>query len=308
MTRETKIGLLVGLAFIIVIGILLSDHLTSSTEPPQAPLARVGDTVRQTVTTPGGVHQPLTAVTPPTDVTPTATVPTRQDLTSQQPVRIIAVGPGPQEPVSIQQQVPQPESVAQTPVIDQRLPITRSLEPTTPVTPLEQVAQQHGEPIVVLNQPPSSTAQPASTGHAGGFREHVAEPGDSLSKMAARYFGSNTKAHRDAIIRANPSLADNPNLIVVGRTYRIPVNASTPNPLPQQQAVQARDVQRPTGGEYWYTVKPGDSLWKIATEQLGSGAAVAAIKELNADTLKGRDVVTVGMKLKLPGRPIARVD
>ena len=35
MTRETKIGLLVGLAFIIVIGILLSDHLTSSTEPPK---------------------------------------------------------------------------------------------------------------------------------------------------------------------------------------------------------------------------------------------------------------------------------
>ena len=34
MTRETKIGLLVGLAFIIVIGILLSDHMTSTTQPP----------------------------------------------------------------------------------------------------------------------------------------------------------------------------------------------------------------------------------------------------------------------------------
>ena len=33
MTRETKIGLLVGLAFIIVIGILLSDHIGSTTEP-----------------------------------------------------------------------------------------------------------------------------------------------------------------------------------------------------------------------------------------------------------------------------------
>ena len=42
MTRETKIGLLVGLAFIIVIGILLSDHLTRSTEPPQATLAGRG--------------------------------------------------------------------------------------------------------------------------------------------------------------------------------------------------------------------------------------------------------------------------
>ena len=36
MTRETKIGLLVGLAFIIVIGILLSDY--NRIESPTAPL------------------------------------------------------------------------------------------------------------------------------------------------------------------------------------------------------------------------------------------------------------------------------
>src|SRR6266496_3230860 len=36
MTRETKIGLLVGLAFIIVIGVLLSDHIGTVTQPPPA--------------------------------------------------------------------------------------------------------------------------------------------------------------------------------------------------------------------------------------------------------------------------------
>src|SRR2546422_7815776 len=60
MTRETKIGLLVGLAFIIVIGILLSDHLTSSTEPPPAPLAGAGSSVRAGGTTPGGQGDPPT--------------------------------------------------------------------------------------------------------------------------------------------------------------------------------------------------------------------------------------------------------
>ena len=54
MTRETKIGLLVGLAFIIVIGILLSDHLTSATEPPQPPLAQAGNDVRRAGAVPGG--------------------------------------------------------------------------------------------------------------------------------------------------------------------------------------------------------------------------------------------------------------
>ena len=45
MTRETKIGLLVGLAFIIVIGILLSDHFTTTTQPHQAALTTTIDDV-----------------------------------------------------------------------------------------------------------------------------------------------------------------------------------------------------------------------------------------------------------------------
>ena len=64
MTRETKIGLLVGLAFIIVIGILLSDHLTSATEPQGAQLAQVAGNVRTGMTVPGGggANPPITTV------------------------------------------------------------------------------------------------------------------------------------------------------------------------------------------------------------------------------------------------------
>jgi hypothetical protein len=56
MTRETKIGLLVGLAFIIVIGILLSDHMTSSTEPPRRRCRSPGNNVRESVITPRRVQ------------------------------------------------------------------------------------------------------------------------------------------------------------------------------------------------------------------------------------------------------------
>ena len=42
MTRETKISLLVGLAFIIVIGILLSDHFRATQELPPAVLVAGG--------------------------------------------------------------------------------------------------------------------------------------------------------------------------------------------------------------------------------------------------------------------------
>src|SRR3954464_9621464 len=81
MTRETKIGLLVGLAFIIVIGILLSDQLMRSTEPPSAPLANVGDTLRKGTVTPASHHPPVTRVVPQQqDVSPETAVPTQEEM------------------------------------------------------------------------------------------------------------------------------------------------------------------------------------------------------------------------------------
>src|SRR5438552_7910878 len=98
MTRETKIGLLVGLAFIIVIGILLSDHLTSSTEPPPAPLAGAGSSVRSAVTTPAGAgNPPITPVVTTPQVTPQQTVLTRNELAQHTPPVQIDVG-GPSNP------------------------------------------------------------------------------------------------------------------------------------------------------------------------------------------------------------------
>src|SRR6266513_1848898 len=94
MTRETKIGLLVGLAFIIVIGILLSDHLTSSTEPPSAPLTVAGPNVRSGVTSPGGPTPPITNAQAATVVQPTGPVPTQNELAHSAPVTLNASGAG----------------------------------------------------------------------------------------------------------------------------------------------------------------------------------------------------------------------
>jgi len=52
-----------------------------------------------------------------------------------------------------------------------------------------------------------------------------------------------------------------------------------------------------------YTVKDGDSLWKIAASQLGNGGRFEEIAKLNADVLKGRENnLTVGMQLKIPAK------
>ena len=353
MTRETKIGLLVGLAFIIVIGILLSDHLTSSTEPPPATLANAGSNVMQTLSTPGGAQVPAVTAPPPTQqVTPNQTVPTSADLTPQPaPVQIVQIGPGsnpqqaspinvqaqrqadaqsqmqtqaPQTPpvITMQQEQPAaaPNAVAQRDDRDDESPVITQVSNGPVDHSLASAAQRNGEALVALDgsgRPTSDASAVSWTTALTGMREHKAEPGDSVSKMAARFLGANTKANRELIVRANPSLQKDPNKVIVGQTYNIPApageaptsiaNAVPTSPQPQHLDPQPA-AQLPTVSttEYVYTVKERDSLWKIANEQLGNPGAVAAIKELNKDALRGGDTVMVGMKLKLPGKPIAQ--
>ena len=49
-----------------------------------------------------------------------------------------------------------------------------------------------------------------------------------------------------------------------------------------------------------YVVKSGDSLWKIAKNELGSGYRWSEIFELNKDTVKNANLIYVGQTLKLP--------
>jgi nucleoid-associated protein YgaU len=132
-------------------------------------------------------------------------------------------------------------------------------------------------------------------------REYIAQPNDNLSRLAAMLPGGNTRANRAAILKANPTLQANPNFILVGRKYILPAvspGSVAPGPGPGLRST-------PAGSDWTYIVKPGDTLWKIAAEQLGSGTASAGIKELNKDILRGSDTLHPNMKLHLPPKPLA---
>ena len=49
-----------------------------------------------------------------------------------------------------------------------------------------------------------------------------------------------------------------------------------------------------------YKVREGDSLWRIAAEQLGNGSRYTEVVKLNADVLSDEDSLMVGMSLKIP--------
>ncbi|HLL87877.1 MAG TPA: LysM peptidoglycan-binding domain-containing protein [Tepidisphaeraceae bacterium] len=302
MTRETKIGLLVGLAFIIVIGILLSDHLTSSTQPPQAALSRVGEVSRAGTQVIGKPEVPVT-VEPPAHVQPDRPIVTVEQLTKPKPLDIVQFGNA-----AVPQAFPPPGEPTVTKAVDASAPSIPPVDPN-----LAKLAQQHGEELTLTTpgQPTKLVPSTPENNPTSGMLKYTAQEGDSLSRMAGRFLGGNTKANRDLIVKANPSLVADPNKIVVGRSYLIPTAAAG---APAQQfgatdakappaatvAVKAPASTPSADGQFvFYTVKENDSLWTIARDQLGTGNAWKDIKDWNKDVLKGGDTVHTNMRLRL---------
>lgn len=363
MTRETKIGLLVGLAFIIVIGILLSDHMTSTTQPQQAKLDEAASNVRESVSSPASATPPPSPVTS-RQITPANPVPTQAELRApvqqqpavaqQQPTGVTQVQVGgpvaPQagSPIAIRQdmpivpqtpQAPQPQNQQQQPIVAEGN--SGNAGSNLANSSLEEFANSQGVPIVPVNgggnanqnnnhpTPPAAPKPTDTTAAAAGGHEYVAQAGDSLSRIVSRQMGTNSKANREAFVKANPSLQKNPDVIIEGRKYVIPAAAAVKvatatgtesKPAPAKpanggtaKAVPVTDLVEPLPGASaaaaaagdTYVVKENDNLWKIAAEQLGSGNAWQQIRDMNKDVLKGGDTVQVNMRLRLPPKPVA---
>jgi LysM repeat protein len=200
--------------------------------------------------------------------------------------------------------------------------------PTEPVNgTLSSVAKTFGEDIVPAGgdrgatHADTTTPKPITTAAIpAGSKQYTAVPGDSLSKIASKTMGSSSKTNRDAIVAANPSLQQNANMVIAGKTYVIPSSSgattSTPAPAPSTppstptriSIVADKPPVASSEGGNTYTVKAGDSLTKIAVEQCGTAGAVPAIMDLNKDALKGGTTIRPNMKLRLPAKPVATAD
>lgn len=285
MTRETKIGLLVGLAFIIVLGILIADYSVSSMQPPQAPLMNAARDVQASNNAMGQRR-----LDPLPERAGDVRVPLVHPVELDSPRRSTSGNSANDGMIRLAPPDRNPRDL-----------IVRD-------NPLDNDTGSENHGMSERNDPVRET----EVVHGGGnsdeverplnmsaLREYKAEPGDTVYRMARKFLGSGSQENQDAIVSVNPALKANPNKIVAGATYKIPAKeepvrgGSVTLPAPPAAPAAEETVS--------YTTRPGDSLWKIATSQCGSGsmATVNRIKELNKDVIKG-DAVKLNVTLKLP--------
>ena len=77
----------------------------------------------------------------------------------------------------------------------------------------EKIVSPNGGPVGISPGPVKTVLVVQPNG-----RQVKAEEGDSVSKLAGRYMGANSRANREAIIKANPSMTPDGHLVFAGRT------------------------------------------------------------------------------------------
>jgi len=145
--------------------------------------------------------------------------------------------------------------------------------------------------------------KPAATTGIG----HVVEKGETLTEIARRYYGSNSKAIVDAVFQANRSVLTSPDAVIAGRTLLLPkVQGRSPMRRPppsdeQRVAVTAAAPAPPHRPEYrLYKVKKGDLLGTIAQKELGSAKRWKEILTLNKSIFSDARHLPCGAEIRIP--------
>ncbi|CCH75953.1 putative membrane protein [Nostocoides japonicum T1-X7] len=150
---------------------------------------------------------------------------------------------------------------------------------------------QVSAPVPVTGASGHALARPQQAPAAPATHEHVVERGDTLWSIAERYLGTGSRYTELADIN-RAVIGHDPGFLPVGVTLQIP-------DAPRQDAAH---------GEHSETVERGDTLSRIAQEELGDADRYPEIFEASRDTVQpgGRhlsdpDLILPGWTLTIPG-------
>lgn len=255
MTKETKIGLLVGLTFIILFAIILSKKGPNNTRATST--INLADAGAPDSTRPLS-HAPLNNAGK-VDVEPMLPSPIATDRTSPSMVTMPEEQVGQAIPTEDQPIEPLPESVISRlnlPLIETEVPVgdeepvdvdstqlansvVNSLNGATTVGPQPTVTEPSpfsnigpaSTPLTGLTtrpQPSIDTAPPVQTPAPPAkptriIAVHEVKPGESLGKIAAKYYQRSTPSRIEAIFNANRDKLDTVNSVKAKTKLNIPL-------------------------------------------------------------------------------------
>jgi len=280
VNSETKLALIIGFVFILVVGVLISDHLSAVHRAELADVTQGEDLAL--ASPPPDPLAPRLGEPSSADARPSGG-PGSRSTDAGQPWNERAGRAVSPPPLVIRQGTASPQGVEGHDV-DRDGGEASSGEPRF-------------DPSVRADPDPLAAPEPEPRP-----RTYVVQANDSLYSIARELYGRGTLWRR--IRDANRDLvgADG-ELIRPGQTLTIPpvgsASATTPPGI-------ARDREStggpPTSDPRMYTVRPGDSLERIAISLLGSASRVDDIVELNRGLIDDPDTIRVGMELRIPGR------
>ncbi len=309
MTRETKVALLVGLGIILLIGIIISEHLSATDDLPaltrdnQRP-ARAdgrrsdlppalrrhepsgdgqGQTQRQDTASP----QSGPAVPPPE-------TPTRAQRELERELEQMR-----QQLASAQREAQrwrtEAERLRQGTERRRRDGATPAVPPPSPRTQEDAATTQRG----------GQAAEQAAQQQAPSPIEHVVRQGERLWDISLRYYGEGR--HWRRIKQANADRITGEAGIRIGDTLLIPPapelqtqtrTQTQTERQPQRQADAQRTADRGSGRQY--RISANDTLWSIAERELGDATRWRELYELNRNVITEPALLPVGREIRLP--------
>lgn len=305
MTKETRVGLLVGLVIVIVFGMILTEFKGTGaplenfaaqpvvepdyyrvSEPPQQDLA-FSPSPREAGHT---VHLAATEAPAPTEPAP--------------PVRIRVLPRTPAAPPPTAAAIRPPEEEAVEPPSSPAAPQPVRLDPRY------ELAQTPTERPAATSALSASPAAPAPASATPTARTYRVEPGDTLMRIAVKSYGPD-KAHLYRLIyEANRDRIAGESSIAVGQELVIPplpASAASPAAAPAPREVDLAGLQQftqhpRTENRRVYIVQSGDSLTRIARKLYNDDSrnAVNRLFEANKDKLQDRNSIRQGMTLRVP--------
>ncbi len=221
MTQENKFAIIIGLALVLVVGILVSDHLAELARG--APGSLVADDPLEPAASGSIEFQVLVSAPRPDHALPS--LPAAAGMAD--PVHTVAAG---DSLSSISAAYYGDVSLAQAIGAHNRLPNPNALLPgqrliipdrgvltgTSPTAPPRAPAPA---------PPQESEPAPRQPSGPGSFDEYVVQPGDTLSELAQTLMGS--ARHTDALLTLNADRLSSPDALKVGQSLRYPAVGGT---------------------------------------------------------------------------------